>query len=82
MLLPAYKQPDMLRIFRSCLLENAREDIGRSYWSKCNEIEKKYDAYMSESFPSPQQLENETINIKVAANANVICTENWVQPQP
>ena len=33
MLLPPYKQPDMLRIFRSCLLGNAREDIGRSYWS-------------------------------------------------
>ena len=26
MLLPSYKQPDMLRIFRSCLLENIKDD--------------------------------------------------------
>ena len=33
MLLPPDKQPGMLRKIRSYLLENAREDIGRSYWS-------------------------------------------------
>ena len=34
MLLPRDKQPGMLRIFRSCLLGNVRQDIGRSYWSR------------------------------------------------
>ena len=33
-LLPPDKQPGMLRKIRSYLLGNAREDIGRSYWSK------------------------------------------------